>query len=92
MHERAALADLVRHACEVAAEHGAVRITQLTVRVGALSHVEPSAVAPAIEDLARGTALEGARVEVITGPQGAAALADANAGDVVLVSVEIGEP
>lgn len=89
MHEQRVVADLIRRAGEVAAEHHADRLVAVTVRVGALSHVPPDAIAAALRERSRGTALESARIDVISGPGGAAALADEHAEDVILQSVEI---
>jgi len=89
MHEQQVVADLIRKASEVALEHHATRLSAVTIRVGALSHVPAGSLAGAIRQKAGGTPLERARIDVVTGPGGAAALADEHAGDVILQSVEI---
>ncbi|HSM01653.1 MAG TPA: hydrogenase/urease maturation nickel metallochaperone HypA [Acidimicrobiia bacterium] len=89
MHEQRVVVDLIRKATEVAAGHHAERLSAVTIRVGALSHVPPASIAGGIRQHARGTPLELARIDVITGPGGAAALADEHATDVILQSVEI---
>ena len=91
MHEQRVVTDLIRRATEVAAEHHANHLSSVTIRVGALSHVEPGSIATGIRRRSRGTPLEEARIEVISGPGGAAALADEHAEDVILQSVEIEE-
>jgi len=89
MHEHRVVMDLIRKASEVAAQHHAQRLSAVTIRVGALSHVPPGSIAGSIKQRSRGTPLERARIDVITGPGGAAALADEHATDVILQSVEI---
>ena len=89
MHEQRVVTDLIRRAGEVAAEHHVDRLVAVTVRVGAMSHVPPEAIATGLRQRSPGTPLESARIEVISGPGGAAALADEHAEDVILQSVEI---
>jgi len=89
MHEQRIVMDLIRRAGEVASEHHVDRLAAVTVRVGALSHVPAEAVAAGLRRRSPGTPLESARIEVISGPGGAAALADVHAADVILQSVEI---
>ena len=91
MHEQRVVQDLIERANEVAAEHRADGLSAVTIRVGALSHVPAESIATGIRRLAKGTALEDARIDVISGPGGAAALADEHAGDVILQSVEVEE-
>jgi hydrogenase nickel incorporation protein HypA/HybF len=87
VHERAVVGDLIRKATEVAAEQSAQRVVLMTVHVGALSHVDPSALPEQLEIAAKGTPVEGADFRVVK-PEGDP-LADPNAQDVVLVSVRV---
>jgi Zn finger protein HypA/HybF involved in hydrogenase expression len=89
MHEKRLVADLIEKATAVAMEHRVDRLAALTIRVGALSHVAPGSIAAQIREGATGTPLESARIDVVIGPGGAAALADEHAADVILQSVEI---
>lgn len=68
MHEMSlclSMVDLV--AARVRAE-GAARVLRIGVDVGALGHVEPQALAFCFESVARGTAAEGARLDIRTVP------------------------
>ena len=64
MHEASVALDLVQLALEVAAEHGARRVTHLTVRVGEWSSVVPEALAFAFPECARATIAERARLSI----------------------------
>ncbi len=90
MHEQRLVADLIKRATEVAAEHHAEHLSVMTVRVGALSHVAAGSIAAQIRQSAIGTPVENARIDVVMGPEGPAAVADEHAEDVVLQSVELG--
>jgi Zn finger protein HypA/HybF involved in hydrogenase expression len=90
MHEKRLVADLIRKASEVAADHHTDHLAVVTVRVGALSHVAAGSIAAQIRDGATGTPVENARIDVVIGAGGAAAIADEHAEDVILQSVELG--
>jgi Zn finger protein HypA/HybF involved in hydrogenase expression len=90
MHEKRLVADLIQKATEVAAEHHADHLTVMTVRVGALSHVAAGSIAAQIRQRAIGTPVENARIDVVMGPGGPAAITDEHATDVILQSVELG--
>ena len=64
MHERALIIDLLREIEAVARQHGAGRVTQVDLWVGALSHLSDEGVRAAWSELARGTVAEGARVTI----------------------------
>ncbi len=85
MHERAVMEDLVRKLEATARDEGALRVTRVEVRLGALSHFTPAHFREHFEDAARGTLAEGAAV-------GAELRTDTTAPDaqgVVLESVEL---
>ena len=60
MHEQRLVADLIKRATEVAAEHHAEHLSVMTVRVGALSHVAAGSIAAQIRQSAIGTPVENA--------------------------------
>jgi hydrogenase nickel incorporation protein HypA/HybF len=62
MHEKALLDDLLRAVLAVAETEDAVRVTRVTVRLGALSHFTPEHFREHFVDAARGTLAEGAAV------------------------------
>ena len=70
MHEQRLVADLIKRATEVAAEHHAEHLSVMTVRVGALSHVAAGSIAAQIRQSAIGTPVENARIDVVMGPEG----------------------
>jgi len=90
MDERKVVRDLILKATEVAMEHRVDRLTDVTIRVSALSHVAPGSIARQIRDASTGTPLEDARIEVVRGAGGPAAAADEHAAGVILQLVEIG--
>lgn len=88
MHERALLRDVLRKIEEVARAGGATRVTRVSVRLGALSHLTPEHFEEHFDDASRGTIAEGAVVDALLDGD----LADAHAGHIVLDSVEIEVP
>ena len=64
MHEETVLKDLRRKVEEVALAHGARRVTRVTLRIGALSHLTASAVLGRWPLLVTGTVAEGSAVDV----------------------------
>ena len=63
MHERKLMEDLMREIEAQADAEGAVRVTGIRVRLGALSHFTPDHFLEHFEDASRGTIAEGAEVE-----------------------------
>ena len=88
MHERALLRDVLRKIEEVARAGGATRVTRVSVRLGALSHLTPEHFAEHFDDASRGTIAEGAVVDALLDGD----ISDAHAGDIVLDSVEVEVP
>ena len=68
MHEASVALSLIDVAAEVLREHGAARVSALTVRVGAWSSVVPEALTAVFPACAAGTPLEGARLSFVTVP------------------------
>ncbi len=64
MHELSRALSLVDAACEAAAPLGDVRVEALHVRLGALSGVVKEALAFSFDMAARGTRIDGARLEI----------------------------
>jgi hydrogenase nickel incorporation protein HypA/HybF len=85
MHEKALMDDLMRTIESQARSEGALRVTRIRVRLGALSHFTPAHFREHFADASRGTVAEGADVEtdVRTDPT------DAQAQGVVLESIDI---
>jgi hydrogenase nickel incorporation protein HypA/HybF len=63
VHEQALMRDLMRRIEAEAKAEGALRVTGVRVRLGALSHFTEEHFREHFEDAARGTLAEGARVE-----------------------------
>ena len=85
MHEQALMKDVMREIEEVARAGGAVRVTRVGVRLGALSHFSPEHFREHFVDASRDTIAEGAQVDAVVERD----IADPRAGDVVLESVEV---
>jgi hydrogenase nickel incorporation protein HypA/HybF len=77
--------DLMRKIVSVAHENGGVRVTRVTVRLGALSHFTPEHFREHFADASRGTLAEGAEVEAFLEED----IHSSEAGGVVLESVEV---
>ena len=85
MHEQSLMRDVMRKIEEVAREDGALRVTRVAVRLGALSHFTPVHFREHFEDASRGTLAEGASVDAELDDD---PFAD-RARDVVIESVEV---
>ncbi len=85
MHEKALMDDLIRKIESQARADGALRVTAVRVRLGALSHFTPAHFREHFEDASRGTVAAGADVEaeLRTDPT------EAEAQGVVLESIDI---
>ncbi|HZS29905.1 MAG TPA: hydrogenase maturation nickel metallochaperone HypA [Gaiellaceae bacterium] len=88
MHERALMTDLMREIEGVARADGALRVTRVEVRLGALSHFTPEHFREHFVDASQGTLAEGAEVAARL----ETSLDDPNATGVVLESVEVEVP
>lgn len=85
MHERALMDDLVRKVLAVAEAEGAMSVSRIRVRLGALSHFTPEHFAEHWVDAARGTLAEDAEVDAAMDES----LDGEAAQGVVLESVEV---
>jgi hydrogenase nickel incorporation protein HypA/HybF len=85
MHEASLMKNLIGKVEQLAREHGASRVTSLSVKLGALSHFSPDHFREHFEHASRGTVAEGAslEIEVLTD------IADPRAQDVILDSAQI---
>jgi hydrogenase nickel incorporation protein HypA/HybF len=88
MHEHALMHDLMREIEDVARADGAIRVTKIEVRLGALSHFTPEHFREHFVDASRGTLAEGAEVAATL----ATTIDDPRAAGVVLESVEVEVP
>jgi len=68
VHELSIALSLVDAACEKAAALGDVRVDAVFVRIGPLSGVVRDALAFCFDGAARGTAIDGARLEIAEAP------------------------
>lgn len=85
MHELSLVASLCARAEAVARAEGAERVTRISVRLGALSHLSSDHLMDHLRQAAAGSILEGARVEVTIDPD----TSSPGAQDVELQSVEV---
>ena len=85
MHELSLVASLCAQAEAAACADGARRVTALTVRLGALSHLSPQHLRDHLARAAAGSMLEGARLDVTVGTDPA----DPAAQEIELVSLEV---
>jgi hydrogenase nickel incorporation protein HypA/HybF len=88
VHEKHLTEDLVRRIAALAAGEGSERVTQIEVRLGALSHFTPEHFREHFADAAAGTLAEGAVVVAELDPDATAP----GAQGVLLVGVELEVP
>jgi len=67
VHEKALMDDLMRKIESQALAEGAVKVTRIRVRLGALSHFTPAHFREHFEDASRGTLAAGAKVDAEVG-------------------------
>jgi hydrogenase nickel incorporation protein HypA/HybF len=68
MHEMALAESIVEIAEAAAREHGAARVTEVRVEIGALSHVERDALSFCFDAVTRGGIAQGARLAFVATP------------------------
>jgi hydrogenase nickel incorporation protein HypA/HybF len=85
MHEHALMKDLIAKIESEAAAAGAVRVSCVRVRLGALSHFTVEHFREHFEDASRGTVAEGAQVEAEVGTSHT----EAGAQGVLLESIDL---
>jgi hydrogenase nickel incorporation protein HypA/HybF len=84
MHEASLMQALMRGLLDAAARNQATRVTAVTVRLGALSHMSPGHFREHFEHAAAGTLAAGARIETVVETD----IASPTAADVVLEAFE----
>ena len=87
MHEFSLIADLFRKIESIAREAGSSRVTSVSVRLGALSHISPGHFREHFEQAARGTLAEGARLEIDASTD----TGEPHAQDILLKSVDLAD-
>jgi len=85
VHERALMDDLMRKIASVAHENAGVRVTRITVRLGALSHFTPEHFREHFTDASRCTLAAGAEGDAVLDEDVHAP----SAAGVVLESIEV---
>jgi hydrogenase nickel incorporation protein HypA/HybF len=85
MHEASLMRDLMRKVLDVAARQGASRVVSLTVRLGALSHMDAAHFKEHFDHAAAGTIAEGAAIHASVETD----IQSPTAADVMLESVEV---
>jgi hydrogenase nickel incorporation protein HypA/HybF len=87
MHELTLMADVMAKIERVARDEEADEVTSVRLWLGALAHISPEHLREHFEIAARGTAADGAEVEIDQSTD----LDDPNAQEIILVSVEVAE-
>jgi hydrogenase nickel incorporation protein HypA/HybF len=87
MHEMSLIHDLVHKIDSIAKEQNAQKVTQVNVRLGALSHISAEHFKDHFVEGAKGTVAEGARLETEVSQD----IGDPQAQDIILLSVEVEE-
>ncbi len=85
MHEAWLMRDLMRKVLEVAAQQGASRVVSVTVRLGALSHLDAAHFKEHFDQAAAGTVADGALVHASVETD----IQSPTANGVLLQSVEV---
>ena len=85
MHEMQTVTALCRKAVDAAKQAGATRVTKVTVRIGAYSHLSEDHLRRHFIAAAAGSLLEAAELDVST----SANVDDPHAQEIELVSVEV---
>jgi len=85
MHEASLMRDLMRKILDVVAQQGASRVVSLTVRLGALSHMDAAHFKEHFDYAAAGTIADGAIIHATVETD----IESPTAADVMLESVEV---
>jgi hydrogenase nickel incorporation protein HypA/HybF len=85
MHEHGLMKTLMRRILSMAANEDARRVTGVSVRLGALSHMSPGHFGEHYEQAAAGTIAEGAALDIAVSDD----ITDPYATEVVLTAVEV---
>ncbi len=87
MHEMSLINDLVNKIETIAAQQNATKITNVKVRLGALSHISADHFRGHFVDGVKGTVAQGAQLETEMSED----MDDPQAQDIVLISVDVEE-
>ena len=87
MHERSLMNDLMKKILFLAAEKRAKKVTRVSVRMGALSHMSPSHFKEHFTIASQGTLAEGAEIDAEEGEE----IDDPNALGIVLKSIDVAQ-
>ena len=85
MHERSVMNDLMNKILTLASEQKAKKVTKVSVRLGALSHMSPSHFKEHFEIAAKGTLAEGAEIVA----EEIEEIEDPHVLDIVLKSIDV---
>ena len=85
MHETSLMNDLMKKILTLAHEQHAEKITRVSIRLGALSHLSPTHFKEHFDHAAQGTLAQGAEIDAELSDS----IDDPNALDVVLKSIDI---
>jgi hydrogenase nickel incorporation protein HypA/HybF len=85
MHEHALIAALIGQILKTAAAEKARRVTAVSVRLGALTHLRPDHFAEHFAQAAAGTIAEGAALRTVVSDD----INDPHAADLMLTAVEV---
>lgn len=88
MHEHALMQDVMQKIEAIAAAEGALQVSGVGVRLGALSHFTPEHFREHFADASRGTIAEGAVVDAVVDER----IDSERARDVVIESIEVELP
>jgi len=87
MHERSLIIDLIKKVESIARENGALKVTVIRIKLGALTHTSPEHFREHFEPLAAGTVADGSELDFIVSMD----MDDPYAQDIVIDSIEIEE-
>jgi hydrogenase nickel incorporation protein HypA/HybF len=87
MHELTLLTEIMHKIEQVAADEHASAVTLVSLELGALAHISPEHLREHFEIASRATVAEHARLEIAV----ASDIADPNAQEIILRSVEVEE-
>lgn len=87
MHEQSLMNNLMGKIFSIAKKEGAKKVTKVSVKLGALSHMSPSHFKEHFDISAKGTIAENAQIEA----EESTDIHDQNAQSIVLKSIEVAD-
>lgn len=85
MHEKSLMDDLMRKILSLASREGAVKVTKVSVKLGALSHMSKEHFKEHFDIAAQGTIAEDAEIDA----EESLDIHDANAASVILKDIDV---